>query len=125
MTNETVETIKRYIGNRFFEVHPFKANSAGIEAFSKLYHITRKQYPEFIINNIINEIDELLKEKTIKHCFSCHMKLLIFAMLICESKLPEQGRVYKNKIFTLSMQRRRSNDRDYFMEVRSAIKNYA
>ena len=124
MTNEIVETIERYIGNRFYEAHPFSSGSAGMEAFSKLYHITRKQYPEFILNNILNEIDELLKEKSITSCFSCHMKLLIFAMCICEDKLPEHGRVYTSKILSLNMQKRRSNERDYCLEVRRSIYTY-
>ena len=120
MTNESIETIERYISNRFFESHPFKYGSVGMEEFSKLYHITRKQYPEFIHNNIINEIDDLLKEEIIVSCFSCHMKLLIFATLICENKLPEKGRTYANKILSLMRQNRLKME----MEVKRSIYTY-
>ena len=120
MTIEIIETINRDINNRFFEVHPFKSGGAGMEAFSKLYYTTRKQYPEFIMNNIINKIDELLKEKNIIACFSCHMKLLIFAIHICNDKLPEQKKIYREKIFALSTRW----ERNYFSEVRDAINRY-
>ena len=125
MTNEIVETIERYIGNRFYESHPFKSGSVGMEDFSRMYHITRKQYPEFILNNILNEIDKLLEGKKIINCFSCHMKLLIFAFLICEDKLPEKGKVYTSMIFSLDEHKRRSNRRNYFLEVRHSIKKYS
>jgi len=120
MPNEIIEIINRDINNRFFEAHPFKHCSAGMEAFAKLYHITRKQYPEFIMSNIINKIDELLEEENITNCFSCHMKLLFFAMLICNDKLPEQERVYEEKISTLSARWQR----DYFSEVKTNIIKY-
>jgi len=121
----TSETIKRYIGNRFFESHPFNSGSAGMEDFSKLYHITRKQHSEYILNNILSEIDELLKEKNITSCFQCNTKLLIFAMLICEDKLPDKKQLYTNMIFSLDKQRRESDERDYFIEVRNSIKKYS
>ena len=124
MTNKIVETIERYIGNRFYEPHPFKFGSVGMEAFSKIYHITRKQYPAFIHNNILNEIEKLLKEENIKNCFSCHMKLLVYAMNICENKLQDKKHSYTNMIFSLEKQRRKSNKRDYFKEVRASIDKY-
>ena len=124
MTNEIVETIERYISNRFYEPHPFKFGSAGMESFSKLYHITRNQYPAFILNNILNEIEKLLKEENIKNCFSCNMKLLVYAVLICESKLQDKKLSYTNMIFSLEKQRRKSNKRDYFLEVRESIEKY-
>ena len=120
MTNEIIETIEKYIGNRFFESHPFKYGSVGMEEFSKLYHITRKKSPKFILSNIINEIDDLLKEEIIVSCFSCHMKLLIFAMCICENKLPEKGRTYANKIISLMRQNRLEME----IEVKRSIYTY-
>jgi len=124
MTNEIVETIERYIGNRFYEAHPFSSGSAGMEAFSRMYHITRKQYPEFILNNILNEIGQLLKEKSITSCFKCHMKLLSFAISICENKLQDEEKIYINKFELLDKQRRKSDKRNYFKEVRNSIDKY-
>ena len=120
MPNKIIETIERNISNRFFESHPFNTGSAGMEDFSKLYHITRKQSPEFIVSNIINEIDELLKEENILSCFSCNMKLLIFAMCICEDKLPEKGKIYANKIISLMRENRLAIE----TEVKIAIYKY-
>ena len=120
MTNEIIEIINRDINNRFFESHPFKSGSAGMEAFAKLYHITRKQSPEFIMNNVINKIDELLEEKIITSCFSCNIKLLFFAMFICNNKLPEQERVYKEEISKLNARWQR----DYFSKVKAYINIY-
>jgi hypothetical protein len=86
--------VKNRIQKRHFEKHPFARNNPGMVDFAYIYHTTRDRKAQWIAEHVISEIDKLFPIDSIKNCSHCRMKLLSFATVICENKLPAQGNYY-------------------------------
>ena len=115
--------IKRIIGNRHFETHPFKRCSAGMEWFSRMLplvsQLTKEETDEFLIPML----DELLQRLT--HCIACRAKLLVFSELYCSQKRTRKAALYWKEYWRLlSHQKDCAEQRDYRTEVYEAVELY-
>ena len=115
--------IKRIIGNRHGEAHPFKHGSAGMEWFSRMCPLVDQLTAEEMQNFLLPMVDDLFE--SVPHCRLCQAKLLVFAEIFCCRGAPLQAKEYWQQYRVLvSFMEIVHSVRDFRAEVYEAMDRY-
>ena len=123
MKATTRAEIKRLIGNRHSEAHPFKRGSAGMEGFARMLPLVDQLTTDEVRDFLLPMVDELLNK--VSDCFACQAKLLVFAEMFCSRRVPLQAIEYWKKYRALmSCLEEIHYTRDFRSEVYEVIERY-
>lgn len=93
MSDDILKIVESKIAKAFNSKHPVKKGLSGIDDFAYLYLLTSEQSPEWILKHVLEPIDKL--RESLSDCNACPWRLVAFAMLFSENKLPEKHKEYK------------------------------